>query len=124
MTNFNAFKRPTLFKKIFALTLLALLISVGTYAQSFIKGVVRDTQGSPLPGVSVLIKGSTMNGGMTDVDGKYSVKASSKDVLVFTYIGMKKVEVPVGSKKIINVTMVVITDWHLHSGFVTVIISV
>ena len=105
MTNFNAFKRPTLFKKIFALTLLALLISVGTYAQSFIKGVVRDAQGSPLPGVSVLIKGSTVNGGMTDVDGKYSVKASSNDVLVFTYIGMKKVEVPVGSKKVINVTM-------------------
>lgn len=105
MTNFNAFQRPTLFKKIFALTLLALLISVGTYAQNFIKGVVRDAQGSPLPGVSVLIKGSTMNGGMTDVDGKYSVKASSNDVLVFTYIGMKKVEVPVGSKKVINVTM-------------------
>lgn len=86
------------------MAMLVILCTVGAYAQSFIKGVVKDAQGSPLPGVSVLIKGTT-NGGMTDVNGSYSIKAASKDVLVFTYIGMKKVEVLVGSKKVINVTL-------------------
>lgn len=105
MANFKVLQKSILFKKTLAFTLLALFCSVSVYAQSFIKGVVKDTQGSPLPGVSVLVKGSTNNGGMTDVDGKYSIKASAKDVLVFTYIGMKKVEVPVGSKRVVNVTM-------------------
>lgn len=75
-----------------------------SYAQGFIKGVVKDASGNSLPGVSVTVKG-TVGGGITDLYGKYSINASNKDVLVFSYVGMKNQEVQVGGRKVINVIM-------------------
>lgn len=64
-----------------------------------VSGVVSDNAGIPLPGVSVLIKG-TKSGTQTDFDGKYAIKASSTQVLIFSYIGMKTQEVAAGSSSV------------------------
>ena len=57
-----------------------------------------------LPGVNVLVKG-TSQGAQTDFDGKFSIKASTGNVLVFSFIGFKTVEKTVGSTSVINLTM-------------------
>lgn len=63
-----------------------------TFAQErTVSGIVSDNAGIPLPGVSVLIKG-TKNGTQSDFDGKFSIKAKPSDVLIFSYVGMKTQE--------------------------------
>ncbi|MFV0247992.1 MAG: TonB-dependent receptor [Tenacibaculum sp.] len=66
---------------------LAFLISLTTLAQQ-VSGIVYDNQSNPLPGVSVLLKGTKI-GTITDIDGKYYIKASLGDILVFSYIGFE-----------------------------------
>lgn len=74
------------------LVLLVVLIAQVTFAQErTVSGIVSDATGVPLPGVSVLVKG-TKNGTQTDFDGKYSIETASSDVLVFTYVGMRPTE--------------------------------
>jgi TonB-dependent starch-binding outer membrane protein SusC len=74
-------------------------------AQNTITGTVSDgEQKEPLIGGTVLIKGKT-TGTITDINGKYSINATDKDVLVFTFIGMEKQEIPVLDKKVINVIL-------------------
>ncbi|WP_224482641.1 SusC/RagA family TonB-linked outer membrane protein [Robertkochia aurantiaca] len=77
-------------------------ISLGM-AQS-VSGTVSDQQGIPLAGVSVLIKGTT-EGTSTNFDGEYSIDASGDDVLIFSYVGMQTLEVPVNDRSQINVTL-------------------
>jgi TonB-linked SusC/RagA family outer membrane protein len=79
------------------LVLLVVLVAQITFAQErVVSGVVSDNAGLPLPGVSVLVKG-TKSGTQTDFDGKYSIKASSSQVLIFSYVGMKTQEVTASS---------------------------
>ena len=85
------------------LAIMMLLCSIGAYAQSVITGTVVDTDNEPLPGVSVLIKGSNKSV-VTDIDGKYSISAKKGDVIIFRFIGMKQVEEKVNGSSI-NVTM-------------------
>ncbi|OOG76223.1 SusC/RagA family TonB-linked outer membrane protein [Flavobacterium sp. A45] len=74
------------------LVLLVVLVAQLTFAQErSVSGIVSDNAGMPLPGVSVLVKG-TKNGTQSDFDGKYSIKAAPSDVLVFSYVGMKSSE--------------------------------
>ncbi|OAB27660.1 TonB-linked outer membrane protein, SusC/RagA family [Flavobacterium fryxellicola] len=74
------------------LVLLVVLVAQITFAQErTVSGVVSDNAGLPLPGVSVLVKG-TQSGTQTDFDGKYSIRATPSQVLVFSYIGMKTQE--------------------------------
>jgi len=87
------------------LVLLVVLMAQFTFAQErAVSGVVSDNAGLPLPGVSVLVKG-TKSGTQTDFDGKYSIKASSSQVLIFSYIGMSTQEIKASSSTI-NVKMV------------------
>ena len=72
--------------------------------QQQITGAVLDNVGIPLAGVNVLIEGST-TGTQTDFDGNYTIAASSGDVLVFSYIGMKTQSLTVGASSSIDVTM-------------------
>ena len=72
--------------------------------QNTIVGVVVDEFDGPLPGVSVMVKG-TSKGAVTDFDGKYTIAASSGDTLVFSYLGMKTQEVVVGGSSTVNVNM-------------------
>ncbi|SEG20168.1 SusC/RagA family TonB-linked outer membrane protein [Flavobacterium urumqiense] len=82
------------------LLLLVILVAQITFAQErAVSGTVSDNAGLPLPGVSVLVKG-TKTGTQTDFDGKYSIKASSSQVLIFTYIGMKTQEIVAGSSSV------------------------
>lgn len=90
------------------LLLICLLTTVCgqlAFAQSRqISGKVSDSGGSPLPGVSVTVKG-TSQGSVTDASGKYSVQAVNSAVLVFSYIGYTTQEISVGNKSTIDVSM-------------------
>jgi len=77
----------------------------GLYAQQTVSGKVTDaSDGSALPGVSIQIRG-TSTGATSDMDGNYSVSASSTDVLVFSFIGYENQEITVGSRTSINVQL-------------------
>jgi TonB-linked SusC/RagA family outer membrane protein len=86
------------------LVLLLVLVAQITFAQErVVSGVVSDNTGMPLPGVSVLVKG-TKTGTQTDFDGKFSIKATSSQVLIFSYVGMKTEEVKASSSTL-NIKM-------------------
>jgi TonB-linked SusC/RagA family outer membrane protein len=71
-----------------------------------ISGRVSDSLGAPLPGVSVVIKGTT-TGVITDMDGNYTLsKVSENATLVFSFVGMKTQEIAVGNKTTINIELV------------------
>ena len=88
------------------LTLFLVFMVQLTFAQSkTVTGTVDDEAGLPLPGVNVIVQG-TNNGTQTDFDGNFSIQAASGQVLVFTFIGMERVESAVGASNTINVTLV------------------
>ncbi len=72
--------------------------------QQEIKGTVTGADNSPLPGVSILVVGTT-NGAETDFDGNYSINANKGDVLQFSFVGMKTQTVTVGDDTTINITL-------------------
>lgn len=72
--------------------------------QATVTGVVTDERGGSLPGVSILVKG-TSTGTATDVDGRYSIAASPQDVLVFSFIGFETQEIAVGQQSTIDLVM-------------------
>ncbi|OCB76618.1 SusC/RagA family TonB-linked outer membrane protein [Flavobacterium crassostreae] len=75
------------------LVLLLVLMAQLTFAQERpVTGTVSDDTGMPLPGVSVLVKG-TKNGTQTDFDGKFVLKASASQTIIFSYIGMQTKEI-------------------------------
>ena len=91
------------------LTALAALLFIGLSlsAQSVrVTGTVTDqTDGSTLPGVTVVVKGST-TGTVTDLDGRYSLNVPSADAtLVFSFVGMQTLEVDVAGRSVINVIL-------------------
>ena len=85
-------------------SLFFLAASMIAFAQSSITGTVSDADGSPLPGATVVVQG-TSSGVTTDFDGNYSINASSGDVLSFSYVGYQTVDITVGSSLTINVTL-------------------
>lgn len=92
-------------KLMYALLCTVLFFGVAFAQERTVTGVVKDEAGTPLPSASVLVKG-TSHGVATDFDGKYSIKVpNDKAVLVFSSLGAKTVERPVGTNKVINVTL-------------------
>jgi TonB-linked SusC/RagA family outer membrane protein len=86
------------------LTLLVLSASAA-FAQRAVTGTVLDEFGVGLPGVSVLVKGTT-SGTATDIDGKYSLNVpNDQATLVFSFIGYSAIEQVVGSRSVIDITM-------------------
>ncbi|MEP1487733.1 MAG: SusC/RagA family TonB-linked outer membrane protein [Algibacter sp.] len=76
--------------------------------QQSISGTVVDTEGLPLPGVTILVK-NTITGTSSDFDGKYTLNLRNIDestVLVFSYLGFKTQEIVIGSRTNIDVNMV------------------
>ncbi|WP_183578356.1 SusC/RagA family TonB-linked outer membrane protein [Mucilaginibacter sp. X5P1] len=73
-------------------------------ADQSIKGVVKDETGATLPGVSVVIKGST-KGTQTDANGNFTLAANKGDVLVFSYVGYAAKEVTLSGAPVITVTL-------------------
>ncbi|MFY9151917.1 MAG: carboxypeptidase-like regulatory domain-containing protein, partial [Prolixibacteraceae bacterium] len=87
------------------LLLLALLCSIGAIAQEVsVSGKVTDQTGSGLPGVTIIVKG-TSNGTITDFDGVYSIKGAKNATLVFSFVGMRSQEIAVGGRTTINVVL-------------------
>jgi TonB-linked SusC/RagA family outer membrane protein len=73
--------------------------------QTAVSGKVTDSNGQPLPGVTVVVKGTT-NGTVTNTDGEYSLTNIPADaILQFSFVGMKMQEVVVGNQASINITM-------------------
>ena len=90
----------------FATLLLAICALAGNLsAQEVVRGVVKDGSNEPIIGVSIVLKGAEHVGTTTGVDGSFSINASSKDVLVFSYLGMLTQEVPVGGRTRVEVVM-------------------
>ena len=81
--------------------LLAVQVAV---AQQTVSGSVTDESGIPLPGATVIVKG-TSNGTATDFDGNYSISVGPNAVLEFSFIGYQTVEVTVGNQSNINVSL-------------------
>lgn len=86
------------------LTSLLVLILQFSYSQEkMISGVVSNI-GGPIQGANVVVK-NTKNSTQTDLNGKYSLKAKSGDMLLFSYMGMREEMITVGNSSVINVKM-------------------
>ncbi len=73
--------------------------------QLTVQGNVTDQEGNKIPGVSVIVKGTTV-GTLTDVNGNYSLNVPSREnILVFSFIGMQSQEIIIGSQTAINIVL-------------------
>lgn len=102
------------------IALVFLLISVPIYSSAFgaivnsknedlreylvVTGKVVDTNGEPLPGVTITVKSSNI-GTVSDIEGNYSIDVAANATLVFSYIGFETQEVNVGNQSTINITL-------------------
>lgn len=91
-------------KRFIMVTLALLTIGVQAFAQNVVTGKVVDTKGDPVPAAGVQVKG-TNNGIVTDLDGNFSLKAASGDVLVVSSIGYKTANVAVGNQQSLNIVL-------------------
>jgi TonB-linked SusC/RagA family outer membrane protein len=117
---------PGILKKYFgklllSLTLMAVLIPAqtgmafasGSYPeglslvqQRVITGIITESDGNPLPGVTIMEKGTT-NGTLSDATGNYRITViTANPVLVFSFVGYTTVEVPVGTRSVISTSLV------------------
>ena len=95
-------RRDYLFK-VFLILLTVFGMSVGALAQQItVNGVVQDTQGEPIIGANILVKG-TANGTITDLDGNFQLTTDADAILVISYIGYVSQEVP--AQPVMNVTL-------------------
>lgn len=92
-------KKKTSFR--FISLLLGLFLSVGAFAQSSVKGVVKDASGEPIIGATVRVVGAE-GGAITDFDGNFAINAAPDAKLQVSYIGYKTVEVPVTANMVIT----------------------
>jgi TonB-linked SusC/RagA family outer membrane protein len=92
--------------KLVCLSVSLAVLSVSIYAQTIpIQGTVKSTDGGPIPGVNVMIKGTTM-GTVTDVGGEFNLSVPSREsVLVFSFIGYETQEIVVGNRSALEVTL-------------------
>lgn len=80
-------------------------LSLPLFAQNVeIQGSIMDETNQPIPGASVLLKGTTI-GVAADIDGRYTISAPSTGTLVFSFIGYSPQEIPVGNQSTIDVTL-------------------
>lgn len=88
------------------LLMLFAALSLSVSAQTItLKGNVKDATGEPIIGASVVEKGNTSNGTITDLDGNFSLKVPSKANVIISYIGMKTQDVAVKGQNSINVIL-------------------
>src|SRR5690606_39743468 len=94
----------------------------GLYIQRAVSGTVTDALG-PITGVNVIVRDRNV-GTFTDPEGKYRIMASPTDTLVFTYLGYRTVELPVGSRTEINVKLqeeaTALQEVEVNAGYYTV----
>lgn len=91
--------------KLAIMTLVMVCTHIAYSQTKSISGLVTDVSGQPLPGVTVLVKG-TVHGTNTDFDGNYTIdNVGPEDQLVISYIGMTTETITIGNRTIINITM-------------------
>lgn len=84
--------------------LWVLSLGMARAQNSQVSGTINDETGSPMPGVTVVLKGTT-SGTTTDLDGKYSLSVPTDGVLVFSFIGYLTVEETVGNRSTIDLSL-------------------
>lgn len=88
------------------ISLYLLLCCTAAFAQNIkVTGKVTSTNKEPVPGVSVLLKGSK-TGAITDVQGIYTINAPANGTLIFNAIGFGRQEVPINNQTVLNVTVI------------------
>lgn len=87
------------------LLLTLLSFSLTAFAQQKVTGKVKDTSGEPVIGASVVVKDNNTVGTITDFDGNFSLDVPSKSILLISYIGYITQEVPVTSKKSLDIIL-------------------
>ena len=96
-------------KCVLVLKLMLIVFLIGAFenvqAQNPITGKVTDSTGKALPGVSVQVKNSK-TGTTTNMEGLFTLNASTADVLVFSYVGYEPQEISVGSQTSINISLI------------------
>ena len=90
----------------FLITLILAIQLQAVFAQKIeIRGKISDaSDGSPLPGVSILEKGTT-NGTTSDLDGNYQLTVSSGAIIAYSFIGYQNQEIATGNQNIINISL-------------------
>nr|MBC8457174.1 carboxypeptidase-like regulatory domain-containing protein [Deltaproteobacteria bacterium] len=92
-------------KKIFILSCLLLVANILLAQDVTITGTVTGAEdGAPIPGANVVVKGTTI-GSITDLDGNYTITAPGDATLVFSFVGLQTMEIPVGNQTTINVAL-------------------
>jgi len=94
-------------KRLMILFTLVVFTCIQVFSQAnVITGAVTSAEdGSPIPGVSIVVRGTTI-GTITDVDGNYSLAVPENAIkLMFTFVGMKTVEETIGGRSVIDVTL-------------------
>ncbi|MDO7172804.1 TonB-dependent receptor [Mariniflexile sp. AS56] len=84
--------------------LVLVLFSINYSLAQNITGTVKDPSGIPLPGVNIVVKGTT-NGTTSDFDGKYTINATPTATLVFSYIGYNSATIDINNRTNINITL-------------------
>nr|WP_299000187.1 TonB-dependent receptor [uncultured Allomuricauda sp.] len=91
-------------QKLFGTLFMLLLTTVAMSQEKTITGTVIDQTGIPLPGVNIVVEG-TSNGTQTDFDGNYSITGSVGQALLFTYLGQKTERRVIGASNVIDLQM-------------------
>lgn len=91
-------------KKFFFSLIVCLLVVANVHAQRTVSGQITDDTGEALPGVNVVIKGTT-TGTTTDLDGRYQISVEDDATLVYSFVGFDPQEIVVGGRTVIDVTL-------------------
>lgn len=97
-------KWPDLCRLSLMTTVFFVFSVIGAHAQSVVTGSVKDGSGEPIIGATIMEKG-TSNGGVTDLDGNFSIKVGNHATLVVSYVGYERQEVPVAGKSTVNIVL-------------------
>ena len=88
------------------LFLLVAMISLGVSAQNVaVKGTVKDKTGETVIGASVVLKGNSSVGTITDIDGNFSLSVPASSTLIISYVGMKTQEVQLDGSSSYEITL-------------------
>ncbi len=97
-------------KKLMFLFYLIFSVTVVSSQQIAVTGTVTESEtGEPIPGASIIIKGTT-SGTITNFDGNYTIETAGNDVLVFSFVGLETQEIPVNNRTTINVQLAQSTE--------------
>ena len=99
------FFEKLIFRIVFVLTIFINVFTTNAQELNIRGKVVTAIDNTSLPGVSIIIKGTT-NGTVTSVDGDYAISAPSNGILVFSFIGMETQEKEINGQTTINISLV------------------